>query len=152
VRCVLCLFTVISFLAATGCVSDRTPSATARLLVESTAGQGLSPSARLVSPTAETQTALARIVAHANGQAFRAEVAKAAGVSPETVGTLVVQGVAGARIVQVRAELPDREVAAKLVNAAASRLAEDFRNDPTVKVKVVGSAVVPAPAKEPTEK
>ncbi len=152
VRCVLCLFTVVSLLGARGCPSGRATSAKARLLVEIAPAQGLSPSDTSASAAAEAQVAIGKVVAHTQGTEFRAEVAKAAGVSPETVSMVAVQRVADTRIVEVRAELPDRQLAAKLVNAVATRLADDFRNDPNVKVRVLAFAEVPAPVKEESKK
>lgn len=142
------LFVVISLLGARGCPSGRAPSATARLVVESTSVRDTFPSATSAAAKAEEQVAIARVVGHAQDPQFQAEVAKALGVSPQTVGRAVVQGVGESRLVEVRANLDDRELAVKVANAVADRLAEDFRNNPDVKVRVVDHARPSQPAKE----
>ena len=74
------------------------------------------------------------------------------GITPDTVGKVVVQSVADTHSVEVRADIADPVLAAKVVNAVARRLADDFKNDPDIRVRVGGTARPPRPAKESSEK
>ena len=88
---------------------------------------------------------MAKVIARAQDPRFQAGVAEALGVSPETVGQVSLQAAADSRLVDVRAELADQELAANLVNAVAARLAEDFRENPDIDVRVMDHARVPSP-------
>ncbi len=145
---VLYLLAAVCLLGAKGCPSGRAPSTTAVLVVESASARSLSPSETTATLKAENAVAVAKVMAHIHNRQFQSEVADSLGVSTETVGTVVLQRVPDTHLVKVRAALADPEQAAKVVNAVARRLAEDFRNSADVKVRVVNYAMATEPARE----
>ncbi len=149
---VLYLLAAVCLLGARGCPSNRRPSTTAVLIVESASARDLSPSKTAVSLRADNEIALAKVMAHIHNRQFQSEVADSVGVSPDTVGAVVLQRVPDTRLVKVRAALADPEQAAKVINAVARRLAEDFRNSADVKLHVLNYAMAPEAAREETAK
>jgi hypothetical protein len=143
VRPVLCLLTVVSLLAARGCPSGGPEAPSATLLIESKSKRDLLESS---SQKTDSQFALGKVMARLESSRFRADVANSLGVSPETLGKLTLQAKPDARFAEVKAELADQELAVRVVNAAARRLADDFRNDPDVRVSVVAYARRVTPA------
>lgn len=149
---VLCLLTAVSLLAVRGCPSSRPPSPRALLAVKSASAERLSPSSTSSALKTDAQFAKANVISRAQDSRFQLAVADALGITPDTVGKVVVQGVADTHSVEVRADIADPVLAAKVVNAVARRLADDFKNDPDIRVRVVGTARPPRPAKESSEK
>lgn len=143
-----CLSIAICFLAAGGCPSGGPPSAVARLEVSSASARLLTPSSTTSQRRADDDIAVAKVVAHAQSPEFRAAVANSLGISQDVVGNVTLQGVVDTRLVDVRVSLADRELAARVVNEAAKKLAEDFRNSPDVTVRVIGYANLPRPMQE----
>ncbi len=133
-------FVALSLLAARGCPSSRPPTARARLIVEAASAKDLSPSAVASLQKAKDQLAVAKVISRAQDPRFQAEVANALGVSPEAVATVVLDALADTRIVYVRADLSDQALAARIVNEVANRLAQDFRANPDINVRVADLA------------
>lgn len=142
-----CLLAGLSLLAVVGCAPDRGAVARARLVVESTSTEGLSPSSTESAVKAQGQMVSARVISRAHDTRLQAEVAESLGVTPQMVSNIVVEAVGDTRFLEVRAEIEDPELAAKLVNAVAQKLAEAFQNDPEVRVRVVDTAAPPQPTK-----
>lgn len=130
-------------MAMAGCAPHRGDVARARLVVESTPTEALSPSFTESAAKAQGQMASARVISRAHDPRLQAEVAESLGVSPQTVSSVVVETVSETRFLDVTAELDDRELAAKVVNGLARKLAETFQNDPDVRVRVVDTATPP---------
>jgi capsular polysaccharide biosynthesis protein len=152
VKYVLFLLAALSLLAVGGCLPGRSQSPKARLAVESVSMESLSPSSTPSALRADAQMATAKVVNRAQDPRFQREVADELGVSPNTVAAVLVQGVANTHIVEVGIDLPDAELAAKVVNAMARKLAADFRNDPEIQVRVVDTARPPRPVEDSSEK
>jgi predicted transcriptional regulator len=147
VKLFFCLLGGLSLMAMAGCAPQRAAVAKARLVVESTSTEGLSPSSTESAVKAQEQMVSARVISRAHDTRLQAEVAESLGVTPQMVSNVIVEGVGDTRFVEVRAEIEDPELAAKLVNAVAQKLAEAFRNDPEVRVRVVDTAAPPQPTK-----
>lgn len=149
---VLYLFAVVCLVGARGCPSGRVRSVRAILEVESTAARELSPSSTFSAQKAGAEVAIGKVISHSQGGRFRAEVAKAVGTSEDTIAAATLRKIGDTRLVEVEINLADRELAAKVVNAVARRLAEDFQNHPDVAVRVIDYAEYPAPTEEVKEK
>jgi len=67
-------------------------------------------------------------------------VAKSSGLPPQTVDKVTLHVEPDSTIVQVKAEVADQDLAAKLANAVATALSEDFKNNPDFKVRVLSVA------------
>jgi capsular polysaccharide biosynthesis protein len=145
VKYILSLFTAVLLLAVGGCVSSRSASPRARLVVESASSERLSPSSTSSALKAHAQVATAKVISRAQDPRFQAEVADELGLSPETVGKVVAQGMADTHLVELRADIADPLLAANIINAVARKLAEDFKHDPDVQVRVVDTASPPSP-------
>ncbi|NQT82549.1 hypothetical protein HQ563_05975 [bacterium] len=133
-------------------MGGASPSARARLSVESKSVFGLSPTSVSSEARGKHDVAVAKVIAHAQSAVFREEAAKAGGVSPEAVGRVVFQGIINTKFLDVRAELADRELAAKVANAVARKLAEDFERNPDVDVRVLDYARGAPPVREVGER
>lgn len=142
-KLLLCLLGGLSALAIAGCAPHPGAVARARLVVESTSAEALSPSSTESAVKAQEQMASARVISRAHDSRLQAEVAGSLGISPQTVSNVVVETVSDTRFLEVRAELEDKELAAKVVNGLAQKLAETFQNDPEVRVRVVDTATPP---------
>ena len=147
VKLFFCLLAGLSLLAVVGCAPDRGAVARARLVVESTSTEGLSPSSTESAVKAQGRIVSARVISRAHDPRLQAEVAESLGVTPQVVSNVIVEGAADTRFVEVKAEIENPELAARLVNAVAQKLAEAFQNDPEVRVRVVDTAAPPQPTK-----
>ena len=91
--------------------------------------------------------ASARVISRAHDSRLQAEVAQSLGVSPQMVSNVVVESASHTQLLEVKVELEDKELAAKIANGLAQKLAETFQNDPEVRVRVVDTATPPQVAK-----
>lgn len=146
-KSVLYLFTALCLLAARGCPSGGPRSAVARLSVESSSVRDLSPSSISSERKADNQVAVAKVIAHAQSSKFQAVVAQSVGVSQDIISAVTLQPRqdGDTPVVDVRARLTDPQLAAKVVNAVARQMAEDFKNNPDVVVRVLIYATSPRP-------
>jgi hypothetical protein len=144
---VLYFFVGISLLGAKGCPGgDISPRAI--LQVKSTSARDLSPSSTPLLSRTGSNAAAARVIAHAHGSQFQAVVADSAGTTVDKVARVFFQKVVNTDLVELRTDLTDKELAAKVVNAVAAQLAEDFRADTEATVRVVQFARTPMPGKK----
>jgi hypothetical protein len=142
----LCI--AVLLLCVDGCVSTRSAPVKARLAVESASVERLSPSSTSSALNLDAQVATAKVIRRAYDPRFQAEVAGELGVSPETLGKLIVESVANTYLVDVKTDMSDPVLGARVVNAVARKLADDFKSDAEVRVRVINTATPPGIVKE----
>ncbi len=143
-KSILSVSAVIGLLFAGGCATSSRPSARALVQVQSSS-VALSSSPSSVQKQGKDELALATVLARAENHAFREIVAASVGTSPETVSAVDVRIVPATRLLEVKARSGAPAEGAKIVNAMARQLAEDFEGHPDIKVAVIGLARAPAP-------
>ncbi len=143
-KTVFYLLAALCLLGARGCPSERPPSRGAILLVDSASKGPIESSSR----EGDQQVAVAKVMAHAHNPRFQAAVAESLRISPEALNRVILERRRESRFVEVRAELAEEELAANVANAVARRLAEDFRNNPDLVVRVIDYANPPKPARD----
>jgi hypothetical protein len=99
-----------------------------------------------VQKQGKDELALVTVLARAENRAFREEVAASQGASVETLSGVNVRIVPATRLLELKAQTDDPVEGAKIVNAMAQRLAEDFKGNSEIRVAVVDLARAPAPA------
>ena len=144
---VLYLLAAFCLLGAKGCPSDRPTSPRARLIVKSASVRDLSPSAVSSAIEADNQVAVAKVMAHVHNPRFQSEVGQALGVSSDTVGSVIFRNLPDSRVVELRADLADPQLAAKVLNAVARQLAQDFANSSDVELRVLSYPTAPGPTR-----
>ena len=143
VSAVICLFFVV------GCATSSRSSPRALVQVQSSS-VALPSSPSSVQKQGKDEMALATVLARAENRAFREEVAASLGTSVDAMSAVNVRIIPANRLLELKAQTDDPAEGAKIVNAMAQRLAEDFKGNSDIRVAVVDLARAPAPT-EPVE-
>ncbi len=92
---------------------------------------------------ADARVATARVIRRAHDPRLQAEVADELGISTEVLATVVAEAIPDTHLVEVKADIADAALAARVVNAIARKLADEFKSDTEIQVRVVDTATPP---------